>query len=265
MTPALPDLPAVEVQIVEMTNAFRAEEKLGAVKPNRQLENAARAYAEYLARTDKFAHDADGRQPAERVRTAGYQYCQVAENLASSLDSRGFTNSELSSQTMEGWINSPGHRRNLLAPHVTDIGVAVVRAPDKHPKFISVQLFGRPQSAQYTFQVSNTAKAEVTYEFAGESHEIKPGYAARHGACLPGEIVFTAIAKKTGNVKGTFEASDGQVYVVSANRGGGLEVSVEQKRTLSRSSSSKPSASSRPASAPPRANFIPLPERAPAR
>ncbi len=265
MTPTLPDIPAVEVQIVELTNAFRAEEKLGAVKRNRQLENAARAYAEYLARTDKFAHDADGRQPAERVSSAGYKYCQVAENLALSLDSRGFTNNELATQTMEGWINSPGHRRNLLAKHVTDIGVAVVRAPDKHPKFISVQLFGRPQAAQYTFQVSNTAKSEVTYQFAGESHEIKPGYAARHGACLPGEIVFTDIAKSSANVKGTFEAADGQVYVIAARRSGGIEVSVEQKRTLSRSSGKPPSRASEPARTLPRNSFIPLPERAPAR
>lgn len=257
MTPATPDLSAAEVQIVEMTNAFRAEENLGKVTRNLLLDSAARAYARYLAKKDKFAHDADGRQPADRVRNSGYRYCQIAENLALSLDSRGFTTTELSEQMMEGWINSPGHRRNLLAEHVTEIGVGVVQAPDKHPKFISVQLLGRPQSAQYTFQVSNTARNSIAYEFGGETHRIKPGYAARHGACLPGRIVFKS-RRSSKKVKGTFEAKDGQVYVVSAGRSGQINIDVKQKRTLSRQPASK-------RAIPPKSEFVPLPQRAPGR
>jgi len=259
MTPATPDLPAVETQIVEMTNSFRAEEDLGSVKRNNVLDKAADDYARYLAKSDTFAHDADGRQPADRVRAAGYKYCQIAENLALSLDSRGFKTGELSSQMMEGWINSPGHRRNLLAPHVMEIGVSVVRAPDKHPKYISVQLLARPHDAQYTFQVSNTAKDAISYNFAGETHEIKPGYAARHGACLPGNIVFKPGSKRRAkNFQGTYEAQDGQVYVITSARSGRLSVNVEQKRTLSR----------QPARAAPEtgpSSFLPLPERSPLR
>ena len=78
----LPDLPQTERAIVEMTNAFRRESKLGEVKPNAALTAAARAFAEYLARTGKFAHEADGRQPAQRAEASGYRYCRVAENLA---------------------------------------------------------------------------------------------------------------------------------------------------------------------------------------
>ena len=49
MTALLPDMPAAEIQIVEMTNRVRASEKLGAVAPNAQLSAAARAFAAYLA------------------------------------------------------------------------------------------------------------------------------------------------------------------------------------------------------------------------
>ena len=62
----LPDLPQTEIAIVEMTNAFRKESRLGEVKPNAALTAAARAFAEYLAKTGKFAHEADGHQPGHQ-------------------------------------------------------------------------------------------------------------------------------------------------------------------------------------------------------
>ena len=111
----LPDLPQTEIAIVEMTNAFRKENKLGEVKPNTALAAAARAFADYLAKTGKFAHEADGREPAARAEQ-GYRYCLVAENLALNLDSRGFETRQLARDAVEGWKDSPGHRANLLAP-----------------------------------------------------------------------------------------------------------------------------------------------------
>ena len=77
-----PDLPAVEVAIVDKTNAFRKAHKLGALRRNAKLDAAARAFARFMARTSEFSHTADGREPAERIKAAGYSYCLVAENLA---------------------------------------------------------------------------------------------------------------------------------------------------------------------------------------
>src|SRR5882672_3799317 len=105
----LPDLPQTDLAIVEMTNAFRKESKLGEVRPNAALTAAARAFAEYLAKTGKFAHEADGRQPAKRAQAHGYRYCLVAENLAMNLDSRGFETRVLAREAVEGWKSSPGH------------------------------------------------------------------------------------------------------------------------------------------------------------
>ena len=87
---SLPDLPQTEIAIVEMTNAFRKDNKLAALAPNRALTLAARAFADYLGRSGKFAHEADGREPAQRAEAQGYRYCLVAENLGLNLDSRGF-------------------------------------------------------------------------------------------------------------------------------------------------------------------------------
>ncbi|MFT5508369.1 MAG: hypothetical protein ACI89J_001444, partial [Hyphomicrobiaceae bacterium] len=62
-----PDLPNVEIAIIEMTNGFRRQNKLSELKRNRTLDQAARAFASYLARTGKFSHTADGRRPADRT------------------------------------------------------------------------------------------------------------------------------------------------------------------------------------------------------
>ena len=43
-----------------------------------------------------------------------------------------------------------------MLPHLTDIGVAVMRAAPDDPRYIAVQLFGRPRSTRYEFKVRNT-------------------------------------------------------------------------------------------------------------
>ena len=104
----LPDLPQTELAILEMTNAFRRENRLGELKQNPALTAAARAFGAYLARTGLFAHEADGRQPAQRAEAAGYRYCLIAENLAMNLDSRGFETKGLAREAVEGWRSLQG-------------------------------------------------------------------------------------------------------------------------------------------------------------
>ena len=140
------------------------------------------------ARSGKFAHEADGRQPAQRAEAQGYRYCTVAENLALNLDSRGFETRQLARNAVEGWKASPGHRANMLRPHVTDVGVAVVRAPDRDPKFISVQLFGRPASLQVKFTIENRAGAVVRYKLGEETASLPARTIATYTRCEPDDI-----------------------------------------------------------------------------
>jgi hypothetical protein len=224
----LPDVAKTEVAIIELTNAFRRSERLADVKPNALLTQAARQFAEYLARTDRFAHEADGRQPADRVRAAGYKFCITSENLALNLDSRGFTTRDLAAKAVEGWKNSPGHRKNMTEPDVVEIGVGIARAPSGPPKFISVQLFGRPESLQYRFQIENRSSLAVRYTVLGEGHTVEPRVIITHTACRPGEIVF----ERAGNavtgarLEGRFTARDGDVYSITAARDGRVRITV---------------------------------------
>lgn len=220
----LPDLPQTEVAIVELTNAFRKTGALQAVKPNPALAAAARAFAEYLARTGKFAHEADGRKPEDRAQAQGYRYCLVAENLAWNLNSRGFESAQLAREVVEGWKASPGHRENLLLRGATDIGVAVVRVPDRNPKFLSVQLFGRPESLRVTFSIQNQSGKAVSYTLGAESEVLQPREMVTHTDCGPRPLSIDKTDKSQ-----RFDPRDGDRFVIRPGAGRSIEMHVERR------------------------------------
>lgn len=227
----VPELAKAETAIIEKTNGFRRDEGLAPVARNRALDQAAQLFAQYLARTGKFAHEADGRQPSDRTGQAGYSHCLVAENLALNLDSRGFTTLKLVDEAVEGWKQSPGHRKNMLLPHVTEIGVGIAKAPIGDPKYISVQLFGRPMSLSYEFKIANRADEAISYAFLGGSHVLEPRFTATHKACEPGKIRFTKSAGwlfGAGGFDVSLQATGNAVFVVKKGENGNWDVVSEQ-------------------------------------
>jgi hypothetical protein len=235
--PALPDLPAAEAAIVQMTNAFRAENKLSPVRQNPQLIAAARAYAKKLAGYSALSHTADGTTPSQRVASAGYRFCQVGENLASILDSRGFTSADYAQRAVRGWENSPGHRKNMLLPFVTETGVGVVQASPVEPKYIAVQLFARPEATKYSFKVRNEAQRAVTYKFNTADNSVSPREIITHTACMPGTIEF-----ETGSTPAPhYETRGGTVYSLrSSGTGITVEIGNETKPPPRRGEASGP-------------------------
>ena len=226
----LPDIPAVEQVVIDMTNAFRRENRLGQVTASPALSKTARAYATYLAKNNAFSHTADNRDVGTRASSSGYQWCSIGENLAMNLDSRGFETKALAQQTLEGWINSPGHKENLLGPHYTEIGVGVVQAPDKNPKYITVQVSGRPQSEKFTFQIANASGVPVAYTFSGETHDLSPSMSVTHTACTPGALDFIKAGPK--KVAASFQAADQTVYTLKSDTKAGLKVELSKRATL---------------------------------
>ena len=134
----------VERQVVRDTNEFRKENGLEAAGPASALRRTAEEFAEYMARTDKYGHEADGRTPGERAKRGGYDWCRVSENISYQWSSHDFDTTELARRLVEGWKKSPGHRRNMLDPKVTETAVAVARSA-KSGKYYAVQMFGRPR------------------------------------------------------------------------------------------------------------------------
>lgn len=224
--PAMPDIPKVEVAVVEQTNAFRALNKLPPVRIDATLSKAARGFAQFLAASTIFSHEADGRRPVDRIKASGYAACSTAENLAWHSDSRGFETVQLASQMVEGWKGSPGHRKNLLMEHATETGVAVVKARHEE-KYFAVQLFARPESLKFSFRVENAAARDVPYVLAGETITIKPRQIVTHTTCIPLDIAFEVkpgglIAKAE---RRSFRPSKDELYRLTT-KGSGIAVEI---------------------------------------
>lgn len=103
-------------RVVELTNAFRQQNGLPPLAVNQQLSVAALQHSQAMAQRDFFSHTgADGSTPWQRMRNAGYNYRTAAENIAAG--------QKTPEAVVQGWINSAGHRANMLNPNLQEIGV----------------------------------------------------------------------------------------------------------------------------------------------
>lgn len=102
--------------IVRLINAERSARGLRPLATNANLQRAAQGHARQMAMGDCYAHECPGEPGlSSRVRQAGYPYRKITENIhAAQLDPQ---------RVVTGWMNSPHHRRNILDPDVTEIGV----------------------------------------------------------------------------------------------------------------------------------------------
>jgi uncharacterized protein YkwD/stress response protein SCP2 len=123
-------------EVVAATNSERAQHGLGALTVEPRLAAAAQAHGEDMVARRFFAHDSpDGGTVADRVLAAGYRYSVVAENIAAGQRS--------AAEVVDGWMNSPGHRRNILSRDVLQIGIGFVAGGEYGTTW--VQVFGTPR------------------------------------------------------------------------------------------------------------------------
>jgi uncharacterized protein YkwD len=123
--------------IIRLTNNARLQNGLPPLKANMILDAVAKARAKDMLEKQYFAHVSPaGEEASDVAQRIGYHYKIIAENIA-----KGdfLTNQKL----IDGWMQSPGHRMNILSSEVEEIGVAVLEGKmqgvDTH---IIVQIFG---------------------------------------------------------------------------------------------------------------------------
>ncbi|MFD8013761.1 CAP domain-containing protein [Streptomyces sp. NPDC058955] len=105
-------------QVISLVNAERAKAGCGPLTANATLTSAAQGHSDDMAARDFFDHtNPDGDGPGERVTAAGYPWTTYGENIA-----KGQTTPE---QVMDAWMNSPGHRANILNCDFKEIGVGI--------------------------------------------------------------------------------------------------------------------------------------------
>ncbi|HEY6748264.1 MAG TPA: CAP domain-containing protein [Mycobacteriales bacterium] len=107
---------SVTAQVVTLTNAERAKAGCGALTVNATLTSAAQAHSADMAAHNYFDHNSqDGRSPFDRITAAGYRFSTAAENIAAG--------QRTPQAVMTSWMNSPGHKANILNCALHEIGV----------------------------------------------------------------------------------------------------------------------------------------------
>ncbi|GAA0589258.1 sigma-70 family RNA polymerase sigma factor [Streptomyces crystallinus] len=105
-------------QVIALVNDERARNGCGPVTDNAQLATAAQRHSDNMAAQGFFDHtDPSGAGPGERIHAAGYQWSTYGENIA-----RG---QQTPADVMKSWMNSPGHRANILNCAFKELGVGI--------------------------------------------------------------------------------------------------------------------------------------------
>ncbi|MBF2063607.1 MAG: CAP domain-containing protein [Calothrix sp. C42_A2020_038] len=111
----------IEVAVRTSINQVRQQQKLQPLKNNERLAEVARNYSRKMAEKNFFSHTGvDGSTPASRVEAAGIIYWAVGENLF-----RGRNLQDPVNIAVKGWLESPGHRANILRSYFAETGVGV--------------------------------------------------------------------------------------------------------------------------------------------
>lgn len=128
----------VAAGIEEAVNADRRRAGLRRVALSRDLTRAAQGHACDMVERRYFDHrDPSGTKPWQRVRRTGYKSCLTAENIAMGQKSVD--------EVQTAWMGSSGHRKNILLPGISDIGIGVGRSGDAaRPKLYWVLVMAKP-------------------------------------------------------------------------------------------------------------------------
>jgi len=130
-------------QLLANTNAQRRTDQEANLRLNNQLDEAAQAKAEDMARQNFWSHDTpDGKTPWTFITATGYQYQAAGENLAFGFDSSG--------AAVNGWMHSAEHRANILNSSFEDVGFGIASSPNYQnsgPETIVVAMYAEPAGA----------------------------------------------------------------------------------------------------------------------
>lgn len=108
-------------------NRVRVDWGLPALRHDHKLEQVAEAYARRMATEGFYSHsDPEGKSVLDRVTAAGYEWAVVGENLARVRTKPG---NEIEF-AVNGWMNSPVHRANILRADYSESAVGMAEAAD---------------------------------------------------------------------------------------------------------------------------------------
>ncbi len=139
--------------IFSLTNQARADYGAGTLTLNNQLNVAAQAKADDMLAKQYFSHNTpDGKTPWDFVTASGYSYVAAGENLG--------VNFLQAEEVSTAWMNSPGHRANILNSTFKEIGIGISSGQFQgNSVTFVVEMFGTPPAKVNTQTASPPAPA----------------------------------------------------------------------------------------------------------
>lgn len=118
-TTSVPGIHAYEQQVLTLTNAERAKQGLTSLQADTKLMAAAREKSEDMQKNNYFSHTSPTfGSPFDRLKALGISYKAAGENIAKG--------QRTPAQVVQAWMDSPGHRANILNAKYTHLGVGFV-------------------------------------------------------------------------------------------------------------------------------------------
>ncbi len=151
-------------ELLDLTNKARRDAGLKPLRSSYLLGKSAQKYAEDLATQNFFSHRGkDGSTLSSRVAATGYDFAAAGENIAAGQRSARIV--------FEGWMNSDGHRKNILAADYTEVGFGLFDSTGSsdYGKYW-VQNFGKPDkgSSQEGVYIPNSCGARMANASGGD-------------------------------------------------------------------------------------------------
>ena len=114
--PNIDDIKALENEVIRLTNEQRAKYGLPALKANWELSRVARYKSQDMVNKNYFSHNSPTYgSPFKMMENFGLRFTAAGENIAMGQQS--------AQQVVNDWMNSPGHRSNILSSAYNQIGV----------------------------------------------------------------------------------------------------------------------------------------------
>ena len=136
----------IEKEVIRLTNVERTRRGIRSLNTNSKLHRAAKKHSKYMMRHRYLGHSGPkGNTPSDRARSEGYSR-YVGENAFHYPHSRSRSDRRTAHLLVKGWMDSPGHRANILNREYADIGVAVVRRLPRGRTYYATQVFGMGES-----------------------------------------------------------------------------------------------------------------------
>jgi uncharacterized protein YkwD len=236
LAPNANDLPQIAASVLCLVNSERASADLPALELNGELARASQPMADLMVNEQFFSHDTpDGRDLFDRIKTTGYvprsNDWVLGENLA-------WGSGELATPQaiVNGWMNSPGHRANILARDYRDIGIGLALGSP-----VATHTGGATYVTDFGLRVAATpAKLTVSVPrqlSAKAKHALARGVALRAScsrACtLVGRLFLEAKTARAAHLRGSLS---GSLHLARAGHGTvTVRLNAKAKRILRRS------------------------------